>query len=160
MRATPAGLEVRIPLGLDAESPRVQAFIEAGLRKLEQAPPLPSEPFVTDLRARAEGWAERIGVAVKRVQVRAMRSKWASCSARGTLTLSADLAELPADLVDYVLCHELVHLRVPKHGKRFRALMGCYLPDWEERERRLMQWTAGGGNDGRNGTPPGLVPGV
>jgi predicted metal-dependent hydrolase len=74
-------------------------------------------------------WAERLGVQVRRVQIRAMRTKWASCSTNGTLTLNADVLKLPPDLVDYVLCHDLLHLKLPDHGKGFRASIGCYLPD-------------------------------
>ena len=77
------------------------------------------------------------------MQVRRMRRKWASCSSQGTLTLSDDLLRLPRDLVEYVVCHELVHLRVPEHGKGWQALMGAYLPDWRERERRLAGWVLG-----------------
>ncbi len=144
MRVTPAGIEVLIPADLDADSPRVQAFVKAGLQKLK--PPRPVAPShrlrPEDLKALVAAWSERIGVKIKRVQVRAMRNKWASCSTNGTLTLSTDLKELPIDLVDYVICHELVHLRVPDHGKGFRALMSCYMSDWEEREHRLARWIA------------------
>lgn len=146
MRSTPTGIEVLIPADLDAHSPRVQAFIEAGLARLtEPSLTAPSGQLsVADLHNRVKAWSERISVAVKRVQVRAMRNKWASCSTNGILTLSTDLKGLPIDLVDYVICHELVHLRVPDHGKGFRALMGCYMSDWEERDCRLARWIASG----------------
>jgi hypothetical protein len=141
MKVTPGGIVVLIPRELDAESPPVQDFIEAGLRKIRELPSAaPSERLtVTDLHGRVETWSERIGVQIKRVQIRTMRNKWASCSTSGTLTLSTDLVQLPLDLVDYIICHELVHLRVPAHGKGFRALMGCYIPDWEDRERSLTR---------------------
>ena len=45
---------------------------------------------------------------------------------------------------EYVICHELVHRRVPEHGKGWQALMGTYLPDWRERERRLAGWVLPG----------------
>ena len=143
MQVTPAGIQVLIPTDLDANSPRVQAFIKAGLQKLQTSEIRETAEVSTeDLKALVSTWSERIGVQIKRVQIRSMRNKWASCSTNGTLTLSADLVRLPSDLVDYVICHELVHLRIPAHGKGFRALMGCYIPDWEARERRLARWTA------------------
>lgn len=146
MRVTPAGIQVLIPADLDADSPRVQAFIEAGLDKLQTSEILEtSEVSAEDLKALVSTWSERTGVQIKRVQIRAMRNKWASCSSNGTLTLSADLLQLPSDLVDYVICHELAHLRIPAHGKGFRALMGCHIPDWQDRERRLARWTASSG---------------
>lgn len=146
MRVTPAGIEVLIPADLDADSPCVQAFVEAGLRKLRTSEVLEtSEVSAEELKALVSTWSERIGVRIKRVQIRAMRNKWASCSTNGTLTLSTDLKELPTDLVDYIICHELVHLRVPNHGKGFRALMSCYISDWEDRELRLARWTVSNG---------------
>jgi len=41
---------------------------------------------------------------------------------------------------EYVVCHELVHLRVPEHGQGWQALMGVTLPGWREREQRLAGW--------------------
>jgi hypothetical protein len=67
-----------------------------------------------------------------------MRTKWASCSTQGTLTLNTDILGLPADLIDYILVHELLHLRIPDHNKGWQAMMSAYLPDWRRRQRRLM----------------------
>jgi len=157
MRVTPGGIVVLIPRELNAESPPVQDFIEAGLQRLQTSEVLETSEVWEVFRLVA-AWSERIGVQIKRVQVRAMRNKWASCSNNGTLTLSTDLLELPRDLVDYVICHELVHLKVPNHGKGFRALMGCYIPDWKERQLRLARWTAARGQSPRaeRTKPPGL----
>ena len=83
-------------------------------------------------------WAERLGATVNRIQVRAMRRKWASFSSKGNLTLARDLLILPPDLVEYAVCHELLHSRLPDHGKGFRAMLAAWMPDWRERERRLM----------------------
>jgi predicted metal-dependent hydrolase len=82
-------------------------------------------------------WAEKLGVTVNRVQVRPMRQKWASMSSNGNLTLADDLLEMAAELVDYVIVHELLHLKISDHGRGFRATMSAWLPDWEERERML-----------------------
>ena len=46
-----------------------------------------------------------------------------------TLTLSDEVLRLPEALAEYVVCHELMHLRVPGHGKGWQAMMGAYLPD-------------------------------
>jgi predicted metal-dependent hydrolase len=142
MKVTPDGVVVLLPHGLDADSPQVRTFVQAGLQKLPEPQPVPPSERLTpaEVRALVADWSERIGVTVRRVQVRGMRRKWASCSSRGTLTLSADLLRLPRDLAEYVVCHELVHLRVPEHSKGWQALMGAYLPDWRERERRLAGW--------------------
>ena len=143
MKVTPDGVVVLLPQGLGPDSPQVQDFVRAGLQKLQTQTSEVSETSevsAQDLQALVADWAEQIGVEVARVQVRAMRRKWASCSSQGTLTLSSDLLRLPRDLVEYVICHELVHLRVPEHSKGWQALMGAYLPGWRERERRLAGW--------------------
>jgi predicted metal-dependent hydrolase len=63
-----------------------------------------------------------------------MRHKWGSCSARGTLTLALDLAEQHERFQDFVIVHELLHMRVPTHGRLFKALMSVYLPGWRRLE--------------------------
>ena len=86
-----------------------------------------------DLRWAVRQWAARMGVRVRRIQVRAMGRKWASMSTAGNLTLNSELLELPQPLGEYVIVHELVHLLAPNHGKVFKSFMYAYLPDWVER---------------------------
>jgi len=62
-----------------------------------------------------------------------MNRKWASCSPKGRVTFSVDLLETDRDFQEYVIVHELLHLRVPNHGRLFRSLLSAYLPDWEKR---------------------------
>ena len=90
-----------------------------------------------------------MGVKVPRIQVRQMRSKWASMSTAGRLTLNAYLITLPRDLGEYVIVHELVHLLAPNHGKLFKSFMFAYMPDWEERAKRLRAY-CGNGEKGLN----------
>jgi predicted metal-dependent hydrolase len=97
-----------------------------------------------ELRWAARHWATRMGVKLTRVQVRAMRNKWASISTAGRLTLNADLLEAPKALGEFVIVHELVHLLAPNHGKVFTSFMHAYLPDWEQREHQLRAYGARG----------------
>lgn len=104
-----------------------------------------------DLRWAVRQWAARIGVRVKRIQVRALRSKWASMSSAGTLTLSTDLLQIPVELGEYVIVHELVHLLAPNHGKVFKSFMLAYMPDWETRADLLRStYESKLENDGQN----------
>jgi len=59
-----------------------------------------------------------------------MTRKWGSCSTAGTITLAADLVEQEPEFQDFVIVHELLHLRVPSHGGLFRALLTHHLPNW------------------------------
>lgn len=90
-----------------------------------------------ELRWAVRHWAARIGVKAPQVQLRKMRRKWASISVVGRLTLNSELIELPKDLGEFVIVHELVHHLAPNHGRVFKSFMHAYLPDWEEREHRL-----------------------
>jgi predicted metal-dependent hydrolase len=64
----------------------------------------------------------------------------ASQASSGTLTLADDLLKLPPHLVEYVICHELLHLKVPHHNKLYYLLLGQHIPDWRRREQALSQW--------------------
>jgi predicted metal-dependent hydrolase len=89
------------------------------------------------LKAEVEAWAKRIGVEPKEVHVRPMTKKWASCSSMGRLTFSTELLREPASFRREVIVHELLHLKVPNHGRVFRALQRAYLAEQEpQRERR------------------------
>ncbi len=79
------------------------------------------------LRAETSAWAKRIGVEPKQIHIRSMARKWGSCSTNGRLTLDAGLLAQPADFRKQVIVHELLHLRVPNHGKLFKALLRAYL---------------------------------
>ena len=140
LRVTPEGLVALIPRGLDPASETVRRFIERGIARLPAPEPASAPLTPAELDARIATWAACLDVEVGRVQLRQMRTKWASCSSQGTLTLHRDLLRLPRDLVDYVLCHELLHRKVPDHTQGWQLLMGMHLPDWRERERRLAAW--------------------
>ena len=72
-------------------------------------------------------WAERIRVQPRQVRVQPMRRKWASCSTRGTVCFSTAVLTQPAEFREYVSVHELVHLKVPNHGKLFKTLLSMEL---------------------------------
>lgn len=59
-----------------------------------------------------------------------MTRKWGSCSTKGIVTLAEDLGDQEAGFQDFVIAHELLHLRVPNHGKVFKTLMSVHVPDW------------------------------
>ena len=66
-----------------------------------------------------------------------MKTQWGSCSPRGELLLNPLLVKAPGHCVDYVIFHELCHLKEHNHSKRFYQLLGKLLPDWQERKAKL-----------------------
>jgi predicted metal-dependent hydrolase len=84
---------------------------------------VPTEVFKSEVSA----WAKKIGVEPKEVHLRPMKKKWASCSSKGRLTFNTDLLGEPASFRREVIVHELLHLKLPNHGKVFRSLLRAYL---------------------------------
>ncbi len=93
----------------------------------EEWVPLETSVPLEVLRGEIEAWAQRIGVEPVSIRVREMKRKWASCSSRGTLTFNAELMAQPAVFRAEAIVHELLHLKLPNHGKLFKALMKSYL---------------------------------
>lgn len=69
--------------------------------------------------------------------LRPMRARWGSCSPTGRLTLNPDLVRAPRECIDYVIAHELCHLRVHDHSPRFYRLLEATVPNWKEVKSRL-----------------------
>jgi hypothetical protein len=70
------------------------------------------------------------------IRVQDMRRQWSSCWSAGTVTLAGDLADQNPRFQDFVIVHELLHLRVPTHGRLFTALISAHFPGWRELEEQ------------------------
>lgn len=95
-----------------------------------------------ELRWAVRHWATKIGVRTPQIHLRQMSTKWASISTSSRLTLNTELLDLPKELGEFVIVHELVHLLAGNHGRVFKSFLHAYLPDWEIRERHLHDLTS------------------
>ena len=121
-------------------------WITVHLAKLGEAasaiPFTPEEVHMLAARAkesippRAEHFARQIGVSYGRITIRSQHKRWGSCSAAGNLNFNCLLMLAPADVLDYVIVHELCHRKEMNHSPRFWALVEQILPDY----RRQKQW--------------------
>ena len=84
------------------------------------------------LREKVLFWSKRLRVETRIIRVQRMTRKWGSCSTTGTITLAEDLIEQEPGFQDFVIAHELLHLRLPTHGRLFRALLTIHLPNWRK----------------------------
>jgi predicted metal-dependent hydrolase len=97
-----------------------------------------------ELSRRAQLCAARIGRRVGRVGVRETRSRWGSCSVKGTLSFSWRLVLMPEAVIDYIVAHEVAHLAEMNHGPRFWRLVQILNPDnavsraWLKRHRSRL----------------------
>jgi len=108
------------------------------------APPAPAAtPFdILSLQALLDAlmgnWAARLGEADVTWKIRDMKTRWGVCNyVRRRVTYATQLALKPRELVEYVVVHELTHLRAHGHGPAFQALMDARLPGWRALRRRL-----------------------
>jgi predicted metal-dependent hydrolase len=81
--------------------------------------------------------ASKLGLIVARVTIRDQRSRWGSCSPKGHIALNFRLLLMPPDVRDYVLIHELMHLKQANHSRRFWRLVEAACPRFREAERWL-----------------------
>ncbi|MHB0959283.1 MAG: M48 family metallopeptidase [Pirellulaceae bacterium] len=81
--------------------------------------------------------AERHGIAADSFEIRRMKNRWGSCTPEGRILLNPDLIIAPKMCIEYVIVHELCHLKEPNHGSGFYRLLQATMPDWERRRERL-----------------------
>ena len=86
-----------------------------------------------------ERGAARLGLEVGSVAIGDARTRWGSCSSRGTLSFSWRLLLVPHEVLEYVVVHELVHLCEPNHSKAFWRLVEAARPGWQEQARWLRE---------------------
>ncbi len=83
-------------------------------------------------------WGPVVGKEVSGWTVRRMKTKWGSCNPEsGRISLNLELAKRHPGCLEYILVHEMTHLRERKHGDRFTALMDEYLPNWRALRNQL-----------------------
>ncbi len=117
-------LVVEVPCGLAAGGRRAVTRYAVGRWVLEQA-----EEVFHRRHARA---ARLVGDSATEVTIKDMRSRWGSCGPSRKMSLNWRLVLAPVEILDYVLAHELVHIRVPDHSERFWKRVARACPHWEE----------------------------
>ncbi|HYT73623.1 MAG TPA: M48 family metallopeptidase [Vicinamibacterales bacterium] len=90
-----------------------------------------------ELPPRVYALAAAYGLTVARVTIRDQRSRWGSCSPRGQIALNYRLMLMPPDVREYILVHELMHLRQANHSRKFWRLVEAACPRFREAERWL-----------------------
>jgi hypothetical protein len=88
------------------------------------------------LAERAALYAARHGFVYQKIKITSARTRWGSCSAKGTLSFTWRLVMAPLPVIDYVVVHELVHLQVKNHSKEFWRRVEMLMPDY----RQHIQW--------------------
>jgi predicted metal-dependent hydrolase len=114
-------------ISVPRELPDYRDAVLAHLRKLAER----------ELPARTRELALLHGIVVNRVTVRAQKTRWGSCSVRGTISLNWRLIQTPPFVVDYLIIHELMHRRQMNHSARYWKLVATAFPDYRLAEKWL-----------------------
>ncbi len=109
---------------------------------------LPETAEVAELRTQAKAvlperlseLASEYGFSYNQVRIKHNVSNWGSCSSKGNINLNLNLMRLPEELRDYVMLHELCHLKYLNHGPEFHALLESVCPDHRMLQRRLKDY--------------------
>jgi predicted metal-dependent hydrolase len=109
----------------DRVLPALEAWMRAAARR----------QFLLEIQAAEEA----LGVHVAQLRVADQRTRWGSCSTRGTVSLNWRLILAPPPVLRYVVIHEVAHLREPNHSKRFWALVEQMCPDYSVHRRWLRE---------------------
>lgn len=83
--------------------------------------------------------SKETGLAYKRLQIRAQKSRWGSCSSRGTISLNRNILFFAPEVVRYLLVHELCHTKHLNHSKKYWALVEKYCPDYKTADKLLNE---------------------
>lgn len=133
-RVTHAEVRVSYPKAYQTSDPAVQAAAaKASIRALRSQAELL-------LPSRLKGLAMMHEFEFNSVQVKQLRGRWGSCDAQQNIVLNLFLMQLPWELIDYVLLHELTHTRILRHGPDFWAAMQQVLPDVQVRRKAMRSY--------------------
>ncbi len=88
---------------------------------------------------RLKHYSEIMGLKYKKMGITGAQRRWGSCSTEGSINFSYRLVMAPIEVIDYVVVHELAHIKHPNHSKKFWATVEAVIPDYKEREKWLKE---------------------
>jgi predicted metal-dependent hydrolase len=95
------------------------------------------EKAVIKLPPRVQRWSQTTGLLPSALKFRKLDKRWGSCTNANEIYINVDAVKLPFTLIDYIIVHELVHIRHKAHSKEFYLEIAKFIPDWKERDEKL-----------------------
>jgi predicted metal-dependent hydrolase len=120
---------------------QIQLFID-GAASRDQRHTILDEWYRTELKVEAtrfiEKWKSNLGLETIDWEIRKMKTQWGSClPEQNKIILNSELAKQPYHALEYVIVHELLHLKVPEHNDKFFEILSSKLPNWESLKAEL-----------------------
>lgn len=132
---------------IDRKLAQMKGQLEKQRTEFGEEPPITAEEIrqlmdqaLQEIPPRVEYYAGLMGLQYGRITIRNQVSRWGSCSEKGNLNFNCLLMLCPADVRDYVIVHELCHLREMNHSPRFWAEVEAVVPDYRLRRRWLRKY--------------------
>lgn len=95
-----------------------------------------------DFARRLQLFSTRLGVTLPKLLLSGARTRWGSCNSKQEIRLNWRLLQAPPHLINYVICHELAHLKQMNHSAKFWAVVASIYPDYKSAETELKLWSA------------------
>lgn len=95
------------------------------------------ERAVDKLPSRIRSWSKQSNLQASRIDFKKLKTRWASCGLRDVITFNIEVMKLPMNLIDYVIVHELAHIKHKNHSRDFWQLVRVSMPDYEARHQQI-----------------------
>ena len=82
---------------------------------------------------KVEKYSKKLGVRVKRIAVKNLRNRWGSLTKSGVINLNLNLIKAPEDIIDYIILHELCHLKIKEHSHHYWDLVHRFMPNYQDK---------------------------
>ena len=145
------GNSVTLALKHDARSRAVSydpGFLQLAMPNPGEAPAVARKVLqwykkqaLTDFARRLEIFSAKLGVALPTLLISNARTRWGSCNSKREVRLNWRLLQAPPHLINYVICHELAHLKEMNHSAKFWAVVASIYPDYKTAEKELKAWS-------------------
>ncbi len=127
--------QINVTLNDMAKKERVKALVTGWFRSR-------AEVVFTEVFEASKVRAARHGITADSFSIRRMKNRWGSCNHNGNILLNPDLILAPLMCIEYVIVHELCHLKEHNHSSKFYRLLDRMMPDWQQRRERLNRCIA------------------
>lgn len=87
---------------------------------------------------RIDFWSKKMNLPFKSIKLRKMKRRWGSCSSKNEITLNTYITKLPEELIEYIIIHELAHIKEKNHSKNFWDLVAVFCPDYKIKHKNTL----------------------